>query len=138
LPLNPSASVVWSVQALEVFLKKGVLGPTLRVRLGFDSKLADELFDRLIGHKGTDTAKEWLGRLIGLPERMMRSGLAAVWSTLFSEQGIVKSRNEIVHGGATASQREAENALLSVRNFVTAVDAFLEPPPGSAFGKKQE
>src|SRR2546422_8537814 len=41
LPRNPSASVVWSVQALEVFLKDGVLRPTLQFRLGFDPGLAD-------------------------------------------------------------------------------------------------
>jgi hypothetical protein len=39
--LNPSASVVWSVQALEVFLKKAVLGPALRVRLGYDPELSE-------------------------------------------------------------------------------------------------
>jgi hypothetical protein len=118
LSLNPSASVVWSLQALEVFLKNAVLGPVLRVRLGYDPRLAERVFEKLIEYKGAGVVKEWLAHLIGLPERMMKSGSAAVWSALFGESGIVKWRNEIVHDGAIASRKEAEEALRSVRTFV--------------------
>src|SRR5438552_16794617 len=59
---NPSASVVWSVQALEFFLKMGVLRPALRYRLGFDTALSDKVFKDLIGRNGSAEAKKWLNR----------------------------------------------------------------------------
>src|SRR2546426_2093488 len=64
LAVNPSASVVWSVQALEVFLKKGVLEPALRARLGFDPELTEAIFKTLLGHNGAKAAKDWLNRLV--------------------------------------------------------------------------
>lgn len=127
LAINPSASVVWSVQALEVFLKKAVLGPALRARLGFDPELTEAIFKTLLGHNGPKAAKDWLNRLVGLSqEYAMNSSLAGLWSVLFGEHGITDWRNKIVHEGEVASVEEAEKSLKAVREFMGHVSRYLE------------
>lgn len=125
VPANPSASVVWSVQALEVFLKRALLGPALLVRLQFDAELTNEIFDSLLGRNGANAAKKWLGHMFGISdEYWMSSGLAALRTDVFRERGIVSWRNKIVHEGHKASEEEARKALHSIRSFIEHIETF--------------
>lgn len=122
---NPSASVVWSVQALEIFLKKAVLGPALLTRFEFDTELTDKVFDALLGRNGQKAAEQWLAHLFGLTkEHWLRNEAAALRNTLFGNRGIGDWRNKIVHQGYRASQAEAEAALEAVQRFVEYLDVF--------------
>ncbi len=122
---NPSASVVWSVQALEIFLKKAVLGPALLTRFEFDTELTDKVFDALLGHNGQKAAEQWLAHLFGLTkEHWLRSEAAALRNTLFGSRGIGDWRNKIVHQGFTASPAEAGTALEAVQRFIEHVENF--------------
>jgi hypothetical protein len=140
LGLNPSASVVWSVQALEFFLKSGILRPAFRYRLSFDTHLADQVFKDLIDRNGSYEAKKWLNRLFGLnvPELLMETRRGNIWSELWREPRkdtkealyetslpIVEWRNKIIHGAYMATEPEARNALQTVKEFVEAIYSLL-------------
>lgn len=125
LSLDPSASVVWSVQALELFLKTAVLRPVLRVRLTHDSGLAEEIFKALLARNGPKAAREWLERLIALPQEE-GSKWQHRFADLFGEHGVVSWRNRIVHQGEIVSPEEGRKALEDVGEFIDSLGRFLE------------
>ena len=86
LPRNPSASVVWSVQALEFFIKNGVIEPALKFRLGFDPGLADGIFDKMFRGPGSLTgSREWFKKILGtsLQAHLAEIGRPNLWTSLW-------------------------------------------------------
>jgi HEPN domain-containing protein len=116
--MNPSASLVWSAQALELLVKEGLCRPALLYRLSGDEEASQEIY-RLLARNGGKPLASLLSPILGfkLDEVVDDSG-DRVWHDLFGEDsGITASRNKVVHSGCKASKEEAEKAIQSVMSF---------------------
>jgi len=127
--VNPSACVVWTVQALEVFLRDGILTPFIHGRLGHDTELADEISGRLFGRNGAKVAKEWLNEIfpIKFAEHLLESGQASIWNDLWSgkNETIIDWRDRIIHRGYVATYEEAKKAIEVVGRFISSIEQAL-------------
>ena len=141
LPRNPSASVVWSVQALEFFIKNGVIEPALKFRLGFDPGLANSIFDKMFSGPGSLTgSREWFKKILGtsLQAHLAEIGRPNLWTSLWPtkrmkgrdrdrrpRKSIIEWRNDIVHHAYVADNEEARLALQAVAEFIEVSAEFL-------------
>lgn len=126
-PLNPSASVVWAIQALEIFLKNALLKPYLHFRLGHETELADQISSRLFGYNGAKEAQKWLNQMfpIRFAERLLKSGQARIWNGLWSDNSAIHWRNLIIHRAYIATTEEAAEAIELVTEFVSSLEEML-------------
>lgn len=127
LPLHPGASLLYSMIAVEVGIRKGMLRPVLRGSIHQDWVL-DLLPDALLGRLSNDRMSPLFG---GVLDRLAPSpkGPAAKMSTevLHKVSTLQKLRNGISHDGATVTDSEAARGLELASYIVeTVATSYLE------------